>query len=149
MISHEKKVVMISSLRWIVSIAFFFMAIIKIKMILNHGLEPYRIFSETVGWPETFKHYGAIAVLLEVSTASMLWIKALYRFGLGLMLLLTLAGSGISIYSLIFKISADCECGLFGDNEYSLLLQKLLIIIALIVLYRNKNELFIQAGEKA
>lgn len=139
---REIKTRALFALRWMASITFFFMAIIKTKMILNHGLEPYRIFSETVGWPPVFQYYGVVAVLVEISTASFLWVKRLYRFGLGFMLLLTLAGAGISLYSLVFKMSADCNCGLFGDNEYGLLVQKLLILISLLILFINKDQLF-------
>lgn len=140
--NSKKKRQALVILRWVASTAFLFFAGIKIKMILMHGLAPYRLFSETVGWPATFQYYGVIAVLIEFSAAIMLWIKSFFDLGIVLMAALTLAGVGISFYSLYFKMTANCGCGLFGDNEYTLLAQKLLILLTLIILLLNKEQFF-------
>ena len=57
-------------------------------------------------------------------------------------LILLSAGIILSGFSLVLGIQASCGCGLFGDNPYLILLQKLALITILIILNKNKMFLF-------
>jgi hypothetical protein len=132
----------IPALRWLVSIVFFFLAMIKSQSIINAGLVPYREFLLVIGWPLVLQYYGVVAMLVEFYAAISLWSERLFLSGIVFMSLLTTLGVTLSIYSLIFKLNSECGCGLLGQNEYGLLIQKFLILIILSVLYRNKYRLF-------
>lgn len=132
----------IPTLRWLVSIAFFFLAMIKAQGIIKIGLVPYREFLLVIGWPLVLQYYGVIAMLVEFYTAISLWSERLFLSGIVFISLLTTMGAALSIYSLIFKLNSECGCGLLGQNEYGLLVQKFLILIVLSVLCRNKRRLF-------
>ncbi len=135
-------------LRWGVSTLFFFLGFSKALMLIKHGIEPYALFVQATSFPEIFKYYGIIAVLVELSLAIGVWIERIFAKAIFAAAGLTLLGVGMSIYSLIFKINSDCGCGLLGENEYGLLIQKFLILISLIVLHKNKDEIFNREATK-
>lgn len=132
----------IQTLRWLVSIAFFFLAIRKIELLLEHGLHPYMVLIETAGLPFLFSYYGVIAVFVELATAIGVWRERIFKLSIAMCGILTLLGTVISIGMIAFKASSDCGCGLLGDNETGLLIQKLVILALLITLYRSKSFLF-------
>ncbi|NQT62806.1 MAG: hypothetical protein HQ556_07615 [Candidatus Marinimicrobia bacterium] len=129
-------------LRWSLSIGFFFLAIRKGMLIVDHGIEPYKIITDAAGLPEFVSYYGVIAVFVELSIAIGLWEKKTFKPVILLMGLLTLMGIGISLALIMFKINSDCGCGLLGDSEYGLLFQKVVILVLLVVMYRSKEKLF-------
>ncbi len=137
-----KKENSLSILRWGISIVFFFLGLSKALMISKLGLEPYQAVVKTVGFPEMFKYYGVLAVLIELVIAIGVWFKPVFRSAIVLTVGFSVLGTALSVYSLVFKLNSDCGCGLLGDNEYSLLVQKTIIIIVLVVLYRNEKILF-------
>lgn len=129
-------------LRWLFSIGFFFLAITKGLLIAKHGLEPYVVITGAVGLPAFVSYYGVVAVFVELYLAVGLWDKKQFKMAILLAGTLTVAGIIISLAFLWFRISSDCGCGLLGDNEYGLLAQKIIIVVGLVVLYKNKNKLF-------
>lgn len=133
---------MIPTIRWIASILFFFLGLTKAMLIRQHGLTAYRELIEMLEWPISLQYYGVLAAIIEIYTAISLWVKKLFTSGLLLMVSLTMLGVCLSLYSLIFKLNSDCGCGLLGDDEYGLLTQKLLILILLFALYKEKKHLF-------
>ena len=139
---HRVSTIGMERLRWLASAVFFFLALMKTKTMISHGLEPYTAFVELIGLPESFKYYGYVALSIEYFSATGIWTRRAFTLAVLLMSGLTLSGVAVSIYSLIFKFNSDCGCGLMGDNEYIFLLQKVLILGALVILFRNKKVLF-------
>ncbi|MBC8375126.1 MAG: hypothetical protein H8E26_03705 [FCB group bacterium] len=129
-------------LRWSLSIGFFFLAIRKGQLILEHGTEPYKIISDAAGLPEFVSYYGVIAVIVELSLAVGLWENNTFKPVIVLAGLLTFLGIAVSLALIMFKINSDCGCGLLGDSEYGLLLQKVIILALLVVMYRSKGKIF-------
>mgnify|MGYP006883060170 CR=1 FL=1 len=129
-------------LRWCVSISFFFMAMTKVTLVVTHGLEPYREVVVLAGLPEVIKYYGVFAVAIEFYLAIGVWIKQIFHSALILMMMLTVCGTALSIVFIIFKLNMDCGCGLLGDSEYGLLVQKIVILGVLGILYKNETRLF-------
>lgn len=132
----------ISTLRWLFSVGFFFLALTKAGLILKHGLEPYFVIIDTAGLPEVFSYYGVFAVFIEFCFAIGVWYDKTYQPVIILAGALTFLGVVISISLLVFKVQSGCGCGLLGDNEYGLLAQKLVIITGLMFLHRDKSKLF-------
>ena len=130
-------------LRWVFSIGFFFLAITKGQLLIKLGIEPYRVLTTTVGVPGIFSYYGVLAMIVEFGFAVGLWEKKMYIPVIIIAGVLTIIGLVISIVFIAFKLNADCGCGLLGGSEYGLLAQKILIILGLIVMYKNKNRLFV------
>ncbi|MEA3288516.1 MAG: hypothetical protein U9Q77_14250 [Candidatus Marinimicrobia bacterium] len=130
-----------TGMRWAISGFFFFLAIIKINSMLRFGITPYEQFVIMTGLPEVFKYYGAVACLVELYLAIGIWIKQTFNSAVGVAVGLSCCGAALSIYSLVLKKTTDCHCGLLGDNEYSLLGQKLIIIGALLLLAKNRERL--------
>ena len=95
-----------------------------------------------MGLPLFVSYYGIVAIIIEFSLAIGLWIKNLYAVTIIFAGSLTLGGVIISVAFIMFKLNAECGCGLLGDSEWGLLIQKLLIIIILGVLYKSKNRIF-------
>jgi len=124
------------------SIGFFFLAISKGLLLMQYGLEPYEIIIDAVGLPGFFSYYGFVAVVLELCFAIGVWEKKTFTPAIILASVLTGFGVVISLALLAFKINSDCGCGLLGDSEGWLLLQKGLILAGLIILYKNKIKLF-------
>jgi len=133
--------------RWIISVLFFFLGITKVQLIYNEGLSAFVIFSKIAGFPEYFKYYGLIALLIEFFLAIGLWIKSFYGGSIVLGVFLSFLGVLLSFYSIYMRVSTDCSCGLLGHNEMWLLFQKILIISVLCFLYKGKQLLFM--GERA
>jgi len=132
----------LGGLRWMMSIGFFFLAISKGLLLVNYGLKPYRVIVDAVGLPSLVSFYGVVAVLVEVYFAVGVWYDKTFKAAVGLAGLMTLTGIAISIALIAFKVNSDCGCGLVGDNEYGLLIQKLIIIAGLVILYKNESVLF-------
>jgi len=130
-------------LRWLFSIGFFFLAITKGMLIVKYGLEPYVIITSAAGLPAIVSYYGVVAVFVELYLVVGLWDRKMFRVAVMLAGTLTVAGIIISLAFIWFKIKSDCGCGLLGDNEYGLLIQKIIIIAGLAVLYKNKSRLFV------
>jgi len=129
-------------LRWLLSIGFFFLAARKGMLIIDHGIEPYKIITDAAGLPEFVSYYGVIAVFVELSIAVGIWESKTFRSVIVITGLLTLMGVAISLALISFKINSDCGCGLLGDSEYGLLFQKVLILALLVVMYRSKEKFF-------
>ena len=51
--------------------------------------------------------------------------------------------SGImsSLFSLYFGLKSNCGCGLFGENPYVILFQKLLLFVFLSILWKYRNQI--------
>jgi len=130
-------------LRYIVSIGFFFLASRKAMLIMDHGLSPYRVLIDAAGLPVIFSFYGIAAVFIELGVAIGVWEEKTFKPSIMLTFILTMLGVVISLAFLFLKLNSDCHCGLLGDNEWSLLIQKLGIIVVLMVLYRGHDRLFV------
>ena len=141
---YKLKVRGVQLLRWVFSTAFFFLAITKASLLLEHGLEPYLVLTETVGLPHVFSYYGAIAVFIELCFAVGLWLDKIFIPAILAAAMLTLLGIFISLMFIVFRFQAECGCGLLGDNEYGLLAQKLILLAGLLILYKNKQHLFVR-----
>ncbi|NQV16109.1 hypothetical protein HQ531_11675 [bacterium] len=111
-------------------------------LIQKHGLSLYQTIVNIAGLPEIIKYYGVVALIIEFYLATGVWVRKIFTSALTSMFLLTLCGSALSVFFIVFKLNLDCGCGLLGDSEYGLLIQKLVILIVLIILYKNKTILF-------
>jgi len=129
-------------IRWLSSIGFFFLALTKTQMLIRYGVEPYQQIVAMSGLPQYVSYYGFVAIVIELYLAIGLWIKNIFSSAIVLAGILTVGGTIISIFFIAYKINSDCGCGLLGDNEYSLLFQKLIIIGVLMVLFKGKRKLF-------
>ncbi len=129
-------------LRLSISVIFLLLGTVKTVVLLKFGLEPYREIVFAAGLPGIVKYYGLVAVLVEFYLAVGLWTSRHYYSAIILTLIMTVAGSIINIALLIFKINSECGCGLLGDNEGWLLVQKGVIAIALVFLYKKKSIFF-------
>lgn len=138
-ISKKTKSRLIDLLRWVVSITFFFLAVSKGQVLFKYGIEPYEKYIAVTGLPGILKYYGPVAFVLEILLAVTLWGTVLYKTAIISVACLTGTGVLVSIYSLLYKLTSDCGCGLLGDNEYGLLAQKLVILLALYVLFKNEQ----------
>ena len=132
----------LETLRWLMSTGLMFLILNKIIFLNQYGLEPYRVAITSFQLPEIIAFYGIAALMVELLCVFGLWVKVLFFPGVTLMSVMTIIGIGLSIWSLIFKLQSDCGCGLMGDNEYIILIQKVLILGVLYVLFRNKKTLF-------
>jgi len=118
-----------------------YLAITKAWVLLQYGNKPYAAIVAVAGLPESFKYFGLAALVLELFFIVGVWIKSTSRLAIGLLLVLTSFGLMASFYSLYFKLNSDCGCGLFGENEYGLIVQKLVILFLLVLLYKNRERL--------
>lgn len=132
----------LEGLRWLMSTLLFFLVFQKIMFLTNYGLEPYRKMVIAYKLPEIISLYGALALLIELLCITGLWLRRVFSVGILFMSALTLFGVGLSIWSLIFKTQSECGCGLFGDDEYFILFQKIIIFLLLIILLKGKRVLF-------
>lgn len=124
------------------SASFFFLGLMKVISIIESGLEPYATFALLSGLPEYFKYYGLFALTIEFYFAVGVWFAKTLSSAVWAALSLAVAGAGYSVYSLIYESYSDCGCGFLGNSEYGLLAQKLIIVVALALLYGNKAVLF-------
>jgi len=129
-------------LRWVASTLFFFLAINKIVLLYKYGLHPYEVIIAAAKLPGIISYYGIVAVAIELYLATGVWVKSLYKSAVLSAGLLSLGGTALSVYFIIFKLTTDCGCGLLGDSEYLLLAQKLLILLLLGFLYKNERLVF-------
>jgi len=129
-------------LRWVMSTALFFLAFQKLIFLNNYGVDPYLKIVLAYQLPEIIALYGVVALAVEFICFVGLWVKRLFAKGVLLMLALTVVGVGLSFGSIVFKIKTDCGCGFMGEAEVLILIQKALLAIALIVLYKSKGLLF-------
>ncbi len=130
-------------LRAFTSISFFSLGFLKIVLFIKYGNEPYINFVQVTGLPESFKYYGILAFTVELFLAVSVWLKRTFRVAVFLMIGLASMGMALSIYSLAIKLRSECGCGLLGNNEFGLLFQKLIIIVVLMLLLKNRNVLFV------
>ena len=128
-------------LRWVLTTAFCYLAITKTLTMLDVGLLPYEASARIAGLPVVFKYTGVVALAIEVYFIFGVWWCRLFKTAVMGGVVLTLAGLALSIYSLMFKLNSDCGCGLLGTNEYGLLVQKLLILLVLIYLFKKRGTL--------
>ena len=149
MIKHKESLLRVSVefLRWLFSIGFFFLAITKARLIILFGLEPYIEIVAVLGLPLYFRHYSILAIIIELYLAIWLWDNKTYKSALLLAGFLTTIGIIISLSFIYFKINSDCGCGLLGGSEYGLLAQKILIMLGLMILYKNERILFVDKQE--
>lgn len=136
----------IPTLRWLTSILFFYLTIEKALFLYNNGLDPYKQLIRSFQLPTWIAYYGVVAGALELTTAIALWVKKMFSPAVILMGSLVCIGVGLSAWSIMYKIQSECGCGLFGDDEYFILAQKLIILIVLILLYRGRETLFQEQG---
>ena len=108
----------------------------------THGLGPYERFARVMELPDIFKYYVVLAVGVEFYLSASLWFKSLYKSGIILAAGLISMGLAVSIYTMIYRLQLDCGCGLLGENQLFYMLQKGLLLIGLVVLYRARNDLF-------
>ena len=106
------------------------------------GLEPYRELAKIISFPEVFQYYIIIALVLEIFVAVGVWIKPLFKVSILLIIGLTISGIALSIYSLVFKLNSDCGCGLFGEDETIIFIQKLIIFSVMAILFGGREQLF-------
>jgi len=130
-------------LRLVMSLVFLLLGVAKLLVLIQFGLEPYEVITSVAGLPGFVSYYGVVAVVVEVGFAIGLWYDKTYKTAILLAGLMTSAGIAISIVFIVYKLNSDCGCGLVGDNEYGLLIQKLVIIFGLVVLYKKKQRLFL------
>ncbi len=131
----------INVIRWILSIAFFSLAISKTQYLFQSGFDASLKLVKLLNAPEILKYYMLIAIIVELFAAIGLWVRSVYRTSILFMLCLTVLGGLLSIYSIVYKLNSDCGCGLLGDNEYGLLLQKVVILFLLGLMYRSRDRL--------
>lgn len=146
-VSEGAQLIALEALRWLVSIIFFYLGLTKASLLFKYGIEPYGVIVETAGLPSFIKYYGLIAVVIELFLAIGVWVKGLFRYALGLALVFTVIGAGLSVFFLVFKLKSECGCGLLGDSELELLAQKLAILVALSALHRYGHRLFNQPSK--
>lgn len=130
-------------MRGLTSVLMFFLALTKAVQLSRTGLEPYVLLVSTMNIPVVFKFYVVIAICLELVLAIGVWVEKLFSISIIPVTIMSGMGVLLSLYSLHYKNIADCGCGLLGDNEVGLLIQKLMIIVLLLVLYYNKRTIFI------
>ena len=131
----------VEMLRWVTSIGFSFLAMSKGMLLWKYGFEPYELVVAAAGLPGVISYYGLVAVVIELYLVIGLWVKFQYSRAVWCTIALTLGGVVLSISFIMFKINSDCGCGFLGDNEWLLLIQKLVILIVLIVLLKMKSHL--------
>jgi hypothetical protein len=86
---------------------------------------------------ETIVFYSII--IIEIFIIISLYFSFLYKWSLRIALFLLLLGSITSILSIYYGFNNTCGCGLFGDNPYLILWQKIVLIIMLLYLWKNSN----------
>lgn len=129
-------------LQWITSIVFFLLAMTKVSVLQKYGLQPYEAIIQASTLPGVLKYYGVVAIALEFYLAVGVWMVKTYSSSIKLMMVLNGGGICLSIYFIAFRLNTECGCGLLGDNEYGLLAQKLIIMILLVALLKNRDIVF-------
>jgi len=130
-------------LRILMTIVFLLLGMAKIYVLSELGFKPYEAIVKAANLPSIVKYYGLIAVLIEFYLVFGIWSKKHCRISVLLALGLTAAGTLLSAVLLVFKINSDCGCGLLGGSEYGLLAQKIIIMLGLMILYKNERILFV------
>lgn len=131
----------VNGLRWFLTTVFTYLALTKGLIMLSQGLLPYAAIARVAEFPLWFKYAGLVALVIEVYFVFGVWWRRVFKTAVLGGIVLTIIGSGLSLYSLWFKLSSDCGCGLLGTNELGLLFQKLGLCVALIFLYRKQSRL--------
>jgi len=140
--SEKLRSQLLEILRWCTSIVFFFLGLSKIYLLRQYGLEPYAKFITMIHLPGYFMYYGLLAIGIELFQAVGVWSKDLFKLSLGLTALLSSLGLTLTLYSAWFKLTSECGCGLLGDSQTGLMIQKLIILSTLFILYRGRCRLF-------
>lgn len=131
------------ALRVAVSFVFLVLGLVKIVLIYNYGLDPYVAVAEATGLPSIIKYYGFVAIGVEFYLSIGLWSNRHYRTSILLAGMMCLLGVIVSVVLIGFRLSSECGCGLLGDNEVGILVQKLVLLAGLFVLYKKKDLLFV------
>ncbi len=95
-------------------------------------LGKYLLDSEYVYW---FLLCWEFIIVLGLSTKSFFIPSLLMGF-----IMITL-GIVSSLFSLYFGLKSNCGCGLFGENPYVILFQKLLLFVFLSILWKYRNQI--------
>jgi len=129
-------------IRILVFIVFLFLAMAKTFVFLQDGLEPYRAVVKTTNLPTVLQYYGVVAILVELYLLFGLWLKRHFRPAIILALGMSVLGTLVNIVLLVFRLDSECGCGLLGDNDAWILLQKGVIIVLLTILLKGETFLF-------
>jgi len=135
------------SVRVLTSLVFLMLGLVKLYIFFEMGLKPYESIVSAAGLPEVIKYYGITALVIEFYLAVGLWNRTHYQLSIVVATAMTTVGSLVGVALYVFKLNSECGCGLLGDNELFLLIQKGLIITALYWLYKNKHFLFSSPSE--
>lgn len=130
------------TIRILVFIVFLLLAIAKILVFLQDGIEPYRAVVKTANLPVVLSYYGVVAISVEFYLLFGLWLKRHFRPAIILAICMSVLGTLVNIALLVFKFNSECGCGLLGDNDYLILLQKGVIIVLLTILIKGDSLLF-------
>lgn len=128
--------------RWLASLIFLALGITKLYFITTHGLSDYRAIVKAAGLPQPFSYYGLLAMLVEFYVVVGIWRVKMFNSALIAGIGLVGSGTIISIFFIVYKLSNECGCGLLGDNEYGLLAQKSVLVVLLVLLWKNKKVYF-------
>ncbi len=131
-------------IRLFVSIIFILMAMAKLYYLTTHGLSDYKAVVHAASLPGVFAYYGVVAMAIEFYVAGGVWVERLFKSSVYITMVLVTLGTILSIYFVLFKVSNECGCGLLGDSEGGLLVQKILIIILLALLWRGREYYFLR-----
>lgn len=134
----------ISILRYVISILFFYFTIHKILVLYQNGIEPFEKYVQKIGLPRFSSYYIIIALFIEIILAISIWFQKSFILAIISGAILLFAGIIYSVISLMYRFNSDCGCGLLGQNEYGILVQKLILLFLLSILYKNKELLFIK-----
>ena len=128
-------------LRWGLVTCFWYLAVVKILLLLKAGLVPFSSLTRAAGVHDGFKYLIVAALVIEVLFVFGVWFRKTASLAILCAVGLCFCGAILSVYSLIFKINSNCGCGLLGQNEFFILTQKLVLLAGLLWLYRQKSEL--------
>jgi len=88
----------------------------------------------------SFIFYGII--LIEFAIIFSLYSEIHFKTSIQCGILLLLSGATASLVPIYYGLQSNCGCGLFGENPYLLLFQKLFLLGLLIFIWKNKHYYF-------
>ena len=130
--------------QWMLSSLFFALGLLKVLYLMRAGNVAAEQFTRVLGLPLWLSYYSYAAVIVELSLAVGIWVRQVVPVVLLLGCGLVGFGVTLSIFSMYYKYTSDCGCGLLGENELGLLIQKLIILAMLGYAWRTKDQLISQ-----
>jgi len=88
----------------------------------------------------SFIFYGII--FIEFAILFGIYSQRYFKTAIQCGILLFLAGISASLVSLYYGLQSNCGCGLFGENPYFLLTQKIVLLGLLFMVWKGKNYYF-------